>query len=41
MQRWAISHRFLLEQEKNVYGAELAVVVDKIIPANEIEDNWK
>lgn len=26
---------------KNVYGAELAVVVDKIIPANEIEDNWK
>ncbi len=26
---------------KNVYGAELAVVVDKIIPASEIEDNWK
>lgn len=26
---------------KNVYGAELAVVVDKIIPASEIEDSWK
>ena len=26
---------------KTVYGAELAVVLDKVIPAAEIEDNWK
>lgn len=26
---------------KNVYGAEFSVLVERVIPANEIEDNWK
>ena len=26
---------------KSVYGKELAVVLDKVVPAEEIESNWK
>lgn len=26
---------------KSVYGKELAVVLDKVVPAQEIENNWK
>lgn len=30
-----------ISTRKGVYGAELIVAVEKIIPAAEIENNWK